>query len=49
MPLHVAAISRRSFLARASVAAASLTVLRSGWGAASNADPNVFALVTDPT
>jgi 3',5'-cyclic-AMP phosphodiesterase len=47
MPLHVAPLSRRAFLARASVAAAGLTVLRSGWGASPSADPNVFALLSD--
>jgi hypothetical protein len=47
MPLHVPALSRRSFLTRASVAAAGLTVLRSGWSAEAQADPNVFALLSD--
>jgi Icc protein len=47
MPIHFPAISRRAFLTRASVAAASFTVLRSGWGASPNADPNVFAILSD--
>jgi 3',5'-cyclic AMP phosphodiesterase CpdA len=47
MPLHVPALSRRSFLAQASVTVAGLTVLRPGWGAPLPADPNVFAVLSD--
>ncbi len=47
MPLHVASLSRRQFLARGAVAVAGLTVLRSGWGAETGTNPNLFALLSD--
>lgn len=47
MPLHAAAVSRRSFLRQGVATAAGLTFLRSGWGAEGAADPNFFALFSD--
>jgi 3',5'-cyclic-AMP phosphodiesterase len=46
MPLHVSSISRREFLVRGAAAVASLSVLRTGWGAEA-ADPHGFALLAD--
>lgn len=47
MPLHTAPLSRRSMLAQSAVAIAGFSVLRTGWGASPEADPNVFALLSD--
>lgn len=47
MPLHVAPLSRRSFLTRGGAAIAGLTLLRTGWAAEAGGDPNVFALLSD--
>ncbi|MDZ4688396.1 MAG: metallophosphoesterase [Planctomycetaceae bacterium] len=47
MPLHVAPLSRRSFLAQGAAAAAGLTMLRSGWGADAGANPHLWALLSD--
>lgn len=47
MPLHTAPLSRRSFLTRGGAALAGITVLRRGWAAPPEADPNVFALLSD--
>lgn len=47
MPLHAAAVSRRSFLKYGAATAAGLTILRTGWGAEVQANPNLFALLSD--
>jgi len=47
MPLHAASLSRRRFLRHGTAAVASLTFLRSGWGAEGKANPNLFALLSD--
>ncbi len=47
MPLHTASLSRRSFLANSTAAAAGLLVWQSAWSAERNANPNVFALLSD--
>lgn len=47
MPLHAAAVSRRWFLRQTAASVAGLTFLRSGWGAEGNANPNLFALLSD--
>lgn len=46
MPLHAAPLTRRSFLAQ-SAAAAGLLVYRQGWSADADANPNLFALLSD--
>ncbi len=46
MPIHVAPISRRSFLAGSAAVMTSLTIPRLGWGAEAS-DPNSFALLAD--
>lgn len=47
MPLHTAPLSRRSFLAHSTAAAAGMLVWQSAWSADRNANPNVFALLSD--
>lgn len=47
MPVHVGAISRRSFLMGGAAAAAGLAMMPAGWGAEAGADPNLFALLSD--
>lgn len=47
MPLHAAPISRRSFLAHSTAGMASLAVLQQSWGAEAEANPNLFALLSD--
>lgn len=47
MPLHAAPLSRRSFLVRGTAAVAGLTVLRTGWAAEREANPNLLALLSD--
>jgi Icc protein len=47
MPLHIAPLSRRSFLVQSAATVAGLTVLGRGWGAEGRANPNLFALLSD--
>ncbi len=47
MPLHAAPLTRRSFLAQSAAIAAGLLVYRQGWSADADANPNVFALLSD--
>jgi hypothetical protein len=47
MPLHAAPLTRRSFLVQGSTTIASLAVLGRAWGADRQADPNLFALLSD--
>ncbi len=47
MPLHAAPLTRRSFLVQGSATIAGLAVLGTAWGTDPQANPNLFALLSD--